>query len=330
MSRQQPEEPTLAQRSRDWAFVVAVVLCFGVLGLLWLLLPANRRRQQRRRTGCVVCQRHHRAGRAVVVGLTTLLVVGAGVRIQTDVSPPIRCNGHVSTASGQVWPDQRVDGSAPTWWRDLRGTLIAPTSGIVLAATRAAGMQHCSGPPVVVAFWPPPSATSGGSIVGDVFVTWIPDPGVSGVSAIPGQESYLRFDQDAEGGREEARGIARHESQHVDQWAVATLLGGPLAFPSAYYLDSLFFPLARNHFERAAGLEAGGYDTPDDFAPEPLWLPLGITVGLLLLVMRRPIRWSSRLVAGGRVAGRAHQVNRCPVHSTGWFRAGPRPPGAER
>lgn len=57
----------------------------------------------------------------------------------------------------------------------------------------------------------------------------------------------------------EAAELAEHESRHRPQWAVATLLAGPAAFPLAYGLDDFFFPGARNHFERLAGLANGGY-----------------------------------------------------------------------
>jgi hypothetical protein len=41
--------------------------------------------------------------------------------------------------------------------------------------------------------------------------------------------------------------------------AIGTVIGGPLAFPIAYAIDDFFFPGSRNHFERLAGLESGGY-----------------------------------------------------------------------
>ncbi|PRY11735.1 hypothetical protein [Kineococcus rhizosphaerae] len=58
----------------------------------------------------------------------------------------------------------------------------------------------------------------------------------------------------------EAAALAEHESHHRPQWAVATVLAGPAAFPVAYGVDDFFFPGARNHFERLAGLAAGGYE----------------------------------------------------------------------
>jgi hypothetical protein len=52
--------------------------------------------------------------------------------------------------------------------------------------------------------------------------------------------------------------IGEHEQAHSRQWAVATLAGGPLAFPLAYFAAELLFPGPNNPFERAAGLTKGG------------------------------------------------------------------------
>lgn len=54
--------------------------------------------------------------------------------------------------------------------------------------------------------------------------------------------------------------LSSHEVQHRKQWAFGTLIGGPFAFPVAYTIDDFFFPGSLNHFERAAGLKAGGYE----------------------------------------------------------------------
>jgi hypothetical protein len=59
--------------------------------------------------------------------------------------------------------------------------------------------------------------------------------------------------------REQLRTLAGHEARHRPQWAVATVLAGPLAFPVVYAIDNFFFPGSRNHFERMAGLESGFY-----------------------------------------------------------------------
>ena len=53
--------------------------------------------------------------------------------------------------------------------------------------------------------------------------------------------------------------LVGHEARHRAQWAILTVIAGPLAFPVAYGIDDFFFPGSRNHFERLAGLEAGGY-----------------------------------------------------------------------
>jgi hypothetical protein len=58
---------------------------------------------------------------------------------------------------------------------------------------------------------------------------------------------------------EQMRALAGHEARHRPQWAVATIIAGPLAFPIAYGIDDFFFPASRNHFERMAGLESGFY-----------------------------------------------------------------------
>jgi hypothetical protein len=55
------------------------------------------------------------------------------------------------------------------------------------------------------------------------------------------------------------RTLIGHEARHRTQWAVLTVIGGPLAFPVAYGVDDFFFPGPRNQFERLAGLKEGGY-----------------------------------------------------------------------
>ncbi|MBK6562279.1 hypothetical protein [Candidatus Amarobacter glycogenicus] len=64
--------------------------------------------------------------------------------------------------------------------------------------------------------------------------------------------------------------LSSHEVAHREQWSWATVIGGPLAFPVGYTVDNFFFPDAANHFERAAGLDEGGYDT-DRTSPRLGW-----------------------------------------------------------
>lgn len=69
-----------------------------------------------------------------------------------------------------------------------------------------------------------------------------------------------------------------HERHHRRQWAIGTILGGPLAFPVAYTVDDFFFPGPQNHFEQEAGLARGGYDPATQSGPK-----LGLNdVGVLL------------------------------------------------
>lgn len=317
-------------------FGAAMLLCFGLIGLVLWSLPTARRRRRERATACTVCRRRQRVGSVAFVGFAVLLLLGAGVRTSVVASPLDDCSGRFTMGAEEALAEgpsldevPPLDPSTIRWWGMTRAVVTAPTSGVMLAATGAAGMSHCSGSAVLVAFPPPPAPGGGGSVVGNVFVSWISD--VDGAGAVlPGKESYVQFGSDMNAKPDVVEAIARHESRHVDQWTVATVLGGPTALPTAYYLDSLFFPLSRNHFERAAGLEDGGYDVPPDFGPSPQWLPLALTAALLLLVARRRIRWSSRLVVAGRAGARAHEDGRCPLHSRGWFRDGPTPLRLER
>jgi hypothetical protein len=56
------------------------------------------------------------------------------------------------------------------------------------------------------------------------------------------REPYLRYGPNTSQSRGNEEALGRHASRHVDQWAVATVAGGPLAFPVAYALDGAFFP----------------------------------------------------------------------------------------
>ena len=73
--------------------------------------------------------------------------------------------------------------------------------------------------------------------------------------------------------------LVHHERHHRRQWAIATIIGGPLAFPVAYTIDDLFFPHARNHFEREAGLQSGLYDPNIQTGPKLRLLDLGLLAG---------------------------------------------------
>jgi hypothetical protein len=169
-------------------------------------------------------------------------------------------------------------------------------------------------------------------------VTWIPDwsdtakSGERTTNAYAfgaGEESFVQFGPDISPSTADAERLARHETHHLDQWAVFTLGGGPLAFPVSYYTDTAFFPGSRNHFERAAGLSDGNYPIPDSYGPDPVW-PLVAVIGLVLVVVfRTRLRLLSRVLVGGREQRRRSLTERCPRHSTGWFRSIRQPETAE-
>ncbi|MGC5165300.1 hypothetical protein [Luteimicrobium sp. DT211] len=260
----------------------------------------------------------------------TLLCVGAVTRAYVALTPgPIECRSEITT-NGDVQPDPAMspdDSTAPVW-DTIRQVVVAPMSGGALLTSAVLGMRQCAGPPLIVTFWWPPR-TGGGTTVGDTFVTWIPDwtgtakdrQRTTNVYAFgAGEESFVRFGPDIFTSTTDAELLARHETHHLDQWAVFTLGGGPLAFPVSYYTDTAFFPISRNHFERAAGLSDGNYPIPDSYGPDPVW-PLVAAIGLVLVILLRTrLRLLSRMLVGGREQRRRHLPDRCPRHSTGWFR----------
>ena len=92
--------------------------------------------------------------------------------------------------------------------------------------------------------------------------------------------------------REQLRTLARHEARHRSQWAVLTVIAGPFAFPVAYAIDNFFFPGSRNHFERQAGLESGGYRHSGSgpvLGPAQLAM-LGVVAAIVVVVLLRTWR----------------------------------------
>jgi hypothetical protein len=284
--------------------LISAVVCFGAVGLLWFLVR-RRRSGVRGRAG-----RRRRTWLQIFVGSFVILqAVGAGATAYRAVEPPLLCHAH-------LFPDGRVqtephlqDVSPPRTWRIARDVVNAPTTGLGLLVSSAAGMRECAGPPLTVTFWEPPRLSGGGSTIGSTFVAWMPAdydsssilPGAHGFAAATDRREldapYVRYGPNISETRANELELARHESRHTDQWAVLTLIGGPLAFPLAYYTDSAFFPGSRNHFERAAGLADGNYRPPPDDKPAPLPGAVAVTGAVLGLVLRRRIRWLWRILA---------------------------------
>jgi hypothetical protein len=256
-----------------------------------------------------------------------LLLAGAAARTLETTSPQIVCHSHI-TPDGQIRPEPYLEISPPAPWSMTRNFLVAPISGVGVLAGRVMGMQSCSGPPLLVMFWPPPRTSGGGSVLGDVFVAWMP-PGETQAGPLSingygteGERLYIRYGPNISQARAEEEELGYHESRHVDQWAVANLLAGPLAFPAAYFLDEALFPASRNHFERDAGLSRGGYPPAPDNWPAPRWPDIAGIAALGLLIFRRRLRWSVRVIRGGPGQRTAHAPHRCPVHTRGWTPVG--------
>jgi len=182
-------------------------------------------------------------------------------------------------------------------------------------------MRQCSGPPFNVTFsWP--SNVSGGSAVGDTFVTWIPSDRpdddvhrrIRG-TGLSGETSFVRFGPNLSPDRMSEERLARHETRHLDQWAVFSIAGGPLAFPLTYWADSLLFPSSRSHFERDAGLADGAYPEPSGYGPAPLWGPLTAVALVALLAARTWLRRHARTTRAWSGPPTTCGVRVGPVHS---------------
>jgi hypothetical protein len=221
----------------------------------------------------------------------------------------------------------------PPAWARTREVLTAPATGLGLTYAHVHDMTVCAAQPMDVALRPPPLPSGGGTTIGGLFLAWFADPTrepqmapVDMYGLGIDEPVYVRIGLDRGPSRGRIEALARHESRHEDQWAVSTLAAGPLAFPVLYLVDSAFFPFARNHFERDAGLAEGDYPIPASYGPAPLWPAVATLLAVLLLVFRRRLRWLSRLLTGGHDAAHSCLPDRCPVHTPGW-RGSSRLPG---
>ncbi|WP_206313711.1 hypothetical protein [Streptomyces coryli] len=154
-------------------------------------------------------------------------------------------------------------------WQTLRTVINAPVSGAALLYGEARGgaAYQCAGNGTTAVVMDD-GFSRGGTMYGTVFLT----------------------DQRTEQASPRMRRLSEHEAKHSDQWAVSTLLAGPLAFPALYSADEALFPGAFNHFERAAGLADGGYVTPPDAPPAPgrlAFLIVGLLAGYFVASRRK-------------------------------------------
>ncbi len=277
--------------------VVAALLAFGLLGLLAGVWHLSRGPQPADLT-CRCCRRRRALALTGTFVLAGLVLVGSGMAVHQRVGGPglPHCGGELpERATGN--PDHPLAKVAGGMWLQTRQVLTAPVSGLARHYVNNRGGGLCEVGSMTLGFLPS-AASDSGLAVGSVVLTGA-------------QPSISRGTWEA---------LASHESRHVSQWAMLTLTGGPLAMPVLYTVDEALFPQSRNHFERAADLEDGGYPHPKDFGPRPQWAKVGV-IGLLLVTAgRRRLRWTSRVLFGGAAAARSHQRGLCPLHSRGWFR----------
>ncbi|WP_157968692.1 hypothetical protein [Streptomyces geranii] len=153
-------------------------------------------------------------------------------------------------------------------WETTRVVVNAPVSGVALLYGAGKGGEVHLGDNGTTAVVLDDGVVRAGTMFGTVFLT----------------------DQRMESDSPRTRHLAEHEARHADQWAAFSLAGGPAAFPALYALDEAFFPGAFNHFERQAGLDDGGYDTPSDcpsVAGRLTLASLGLVTGASLVARRR-------------------------------------------
>jgi hypothetical protein len=221
----------LSQRARTTTLGgCCAVLLGGMLGLGWWLW--YQRRGRRPATGRL---RRTRAA-LLIVGLT-LIAVGACWRLVIAAEPVPECSppgGPLPASPVTAWV---VTQKLATWVESGLGMLYSQATGAELCFSRAqnyyvaVNADHIAGARAVN--------------LGDVVLK-------------PGLDFFYP--------RESLKALVEHEARHREQWAVATIVGGPLTLPIAYGVTDFFFPGARNPFERLAGLESGGY-TPSGTGP---------------------------------------------------------------
>jgi hypothetical protein len=264
----------------------------GLVGLV-IVLPRLRWMRPRRVLACDLCQRRHRRLLVAMVLLASLSVVGLGLRVSQKARELPACVATTSIAEGRQVTDPVMPRRGPVW-STVRSALTAPVSGLALEYAELRGRGLCSvGQPSITLAFVPQAENRAGSMVGEVFLA-SPVPRVSA---------------------ERAAALARHESRHVDQWAVSGLVGGIALLPVAYLVDETLYPDSENHFEQSAGLAAGAYPPPPHPPVGPRAWAIVLWVGVVLALARRRIRWAVRTTVRGHST---HAPDRCAVHTPGW------------
>ena len=158
--------------ARSLLRAVACGICFGLAGLVWSM-PRFRVHRLRRAATCPTCTSHMRVRNVTVFVAAALLLAGAAARTFDSVS---RRSSAIVTSprTGKCNPSRILRSRRLSHEALPEIFLVAPISGVGVLAGRVMGMESCSGPPLLVMFWPPPRTSGGGSVLGDVFVAWMP------------------------------------------------------------------------------------------------------------------------------------------------------------
>src|SRR5690348_11560377 len=250
----------LSPRARSTLGACSAVLLAGVLGLAWRLW--------RRRPGREPRVARLRRTRAVLLALGLLVIAtGASWRLVIVVKPVPECSPPGGPLPATPLNAQEVAEKAATWAETGIGILYSQATGAHVCFSRAQN-----------------------------YYVALNAHHIAGARAVAIGDVVLKPDLDMP--REDLKGLVEHEAVHRTQWAVGTVLGGPLAFPIVYGITDFFFPGARNPFEKMAGLEAGFY-TPSGIGPVlgPAQLAVLSVLGAIIVVAPFAVRY--------RRAGRA-------------------------
>ncbi|MER6426000.1 hypothetical protein [Streptomyces sp. NPDC001137] len=194
-------------------------------------------------------------------------VVVAGTVVQLVCALSFAAAGSAGEFRTGPAPSSQAAGGTGLW-EAARTVVNAPVSGAALLYGMSQGGEVYQGDNGTTAVVLDDGVARAGTMFGTVFLT----------------------DQRMESESPRTHRLAEHEARHADQWAGFSLAAGPAAFPALYALDEAFFPGAFNHFERQAGLEDGGYDTPSDcpsLAGRLGLVSLGLLAGSALVVRHR-------------------------------------------
>jgi hypothetical protein len=242
----------------------------GLVGLAYLWWRRKKRPTSTRR--------HPALGRATIVAFTGLLLAGALFRTVIAVGGVRQC----PSPAGATLSDTALDDPSPPVAIGLEKAVTWPTTGLGMAYAQARHGYRCLITHESFYFDEHHHGWFGRKsfTVGDVFLSRFRDK----------QSEDRRL------------ALFDHERHHRRQWAIATVLAGPLAFPVAYTVDDIFFPQARNHFEREAGLARGGYDPQTQGGPKfkPIDVVILVTIagGAELYAYRRRRRRARQASTG--------------------------------